>query len=155
MYHNSLVLKWKCITWRLAIIVVVKIGDVTMTSSVQACIYLHYFYVSRYFEVACDWMIMTFWHVNWETCIIPIPKIIYFYLKPFSFSVTIKITKHCSYVVHICIQKLIMTIFMFSIPQKKIFDRWSCVSYQKDSPTRGYTLQKNARQYEQNCAYRS
>ena len=38
---------------------------------------------------------------------------------------------------------------------KNIFDRWSCVTYQKNFPTRGYTLQKTARRYDKNCAYGS
>ena len=35
-----------------------------------------YSYVSMYYEVACDWTIVTFWHVNWKTYTIPLPKTI-------------------------------------------------------------------------------
>ena len=68
------------------------------------------------------------------------------YLKLFSFSVSIKITKHWSYIVHIGIQELILTVFMSSVLQTNIYiyilDWWSCAAYQKNSPTRGYTLHK-------------
>ena len=90
-----------------------------MTFSVQAYIHrIDFFYGSRYCEVAFGLMVVRFWHVHWETFIIPILKTECVYLKPFSFSVSIKINKHCSYSVHICIQELILTVFMFSVLQK-------------------------------------
>ena len=94
-----------------------------MTFRVQAYIHrIDFFYGSC--EVAREQMIVTFWHVNWETFNIAILKTKCVYLKPLSFSVSIKINKHCSYSVHICIQELILTIFMFSLLQKNMFDRW-------------------------------
>ena len=61
-------------------------------------------------------------------------KTVYVYLKPFSFSVSIRITKYCSYMHS---KELILTVFIFSVLQKNIFHRWSCVTYQKNRPTRG------------------
>ena len=90
-----------------------------MTFSVQAYIHrIDFFYGSRYCEVAFDLMIVIFLHVNWETLNIPILKTECIYLKPFSFSVSIKINKRCFYSVHICIQELSLTVFTFSVLQK-------------------------------------
>ena len=91
-----------------------------MLFSVQA--YNHridFFYGSRYSEVACDQMTVRFLHVNCETFIIPILKTDCVYLKPFSFNVSIKINRYCSYSVPVCNQELILTVFMFSVLQKK------------------------------------
>ena len=52
----------------------------------------------------------------------------------------------CSYIVHnICIQKLLLTVYMFSILQNNKFHRWSCVTYQKYPRTVATHWRKNAR----------
>ena len=105
-------------------------------------------YVSRYYEVAFDQMIVTFSHDNWEKCTIPISTPSCVYLIPFSYSESIKITKHCSY-----------------LHSRAHFDSFSCSKkyltddhmwhIRKNCLIRGYILQKTARWYDQNCADRS
>ena len=132
IFMITILKKWRALDWGITW----RYNTAIIINAIQVYILqMDFFYGSRYCDVACNQMIMTFWHVNWEMCIIPMPKTVYVYLKPFLYSVPIKITKHGSY---ICIQELVLT---FSIQQKKIFDRWSCVTYQTNCPTPGYTLQ--------------
>ena len=102
-------------------------------------------------------MIVNFWYVDWETCIIPIPKTVWIFIEPFSFSVSIKITKHCSSPIWFifAFKNSFWQFLCFPLYKKNIFDRWSYVTFQKNPLTRGYTLPKNARQYDQNCVSRS
>ena len=147
-YHNSLVLKWG-VTWRYTLIIVdcIAIFPIVImknrgcNNDIQCTSVYSPNWLLLHFQVLWSslWiMFVAFWHDNWETCAIPIPKIVYVYLKPFSYSGLTKITKHCSYL-HSSAHFGGFHVFPST---KNIFNRWSCVTYQKNSPTRGYTLWK-------------